>query len=78
MLLDRVARRWGNKKLFNLKSWIVKSMAKHPGSSLIWDMSRGGVTSPNGRNPPIGDPTGYQADLVKDETRIIASMIVRF
>jgi hypothetical protein len=39
---------------------------------------RGGVTSSNGWNPPIGDPAGYQADLVKDETRIIASMIVRF
>jgi hypothetical protein len=39
---------------------------------------RGGVTSPNGWNPPIGDPTGYKADLVKDENRIIFSTIVRF
>lgn len=39
---------------------------------------RGGVTSPNGWNAPIGDGTGYQADLVKDEERIILSMMVRF
>ena len=37
-----------------------------------------GVTSPNGWNLPIGDPTGYTADLVKDETRIIFSTIFRF
>jgi hypothetical protein len=39
---------------------------------------RGGVTSPNGWNPPIGDPSGFVPDLVKDETRLVASMIVRF
>ncbi|HEY0975828.1 MAG TPA: outer membrane beta-barrel protein [Flavobacteriales bacterium] len=39
---------------------------------------RGGVTSPNGWNAPIGDPTGYVADLVKDEDRVILSMMVRF
>lgn len=39
---------------------------------------RGGVTSPNGWNAPIGDPSGYVADLVKDEDRVILSMIVRF
>jgi hypothetical protein len=39
---------------------------------------RGGVTSPNGWNAPIGDPTGYTADLVTDEDRIILSLIVRF
>ncbi|MBL7951145.1 MAG: outer membrane beta-barrel protein [Flavobacteriales bacterium] len=38
----------------------------------------GGVTSPNGWNAPIGDPSGFAADLVKDEDRIILSMIVRF
>lgn len=38
----------------------------------------GGVTSPNGWNPPIGDPTGYKADLVKDENRLIFSTIFRF
>lgn len=39
---------------------------------------RGGVTSPNGWNAPIGDPAGYTADLVTDEDRIILSLIVRF
>jgi len=38
----------------------------------------GGVTSPNGWNPPIGDPTGFVADLVKDENRLIFSTIFRF
>lgn len=38
----------------------------------------GGVTSPNGWNPPIGDPTGYKADLVKDENRLIFYSIFRF
>lgn len=38
----------------------------------------GGVTSPNGWNAPIGDPAGYKADLVKDEERIILSMMLRF
>lgn len=38
----------------------------------------GGVTSPNGWNAPIGNPTGYVADLVKDENRIILSGIFRF
>lgn len=39
---------------------------------------RGGVTSPDGWNTPIGDPAGYVADLVKDEDRIIVSTIFRF
>lgn len=39
---------------------------------------RGGVTSPNGWNPPVGDPSAYPADLVKDENRIILSAIFRF
>lgn len=38
----------------------------------------GGLTSPNGWNAPIGNPTGFVVDLVKDENRIIASMIFRF
>ncbi len=38
----------------------------------------GGVTSPNGWNAPIGDTSGYEADLVKDEDRVILSMIFRF
>jgi hypothetical protein len=39
---------------------------------------RGGVTSANGWNAPIGDPKTYQADLVKDENRLIFSSIFRF
>lgn len=38
----------------------------------------GGVTSPNGWNAPIGNTSGYVADLVKDENRIIFYSIVRF
>ncbi len=38
---------------------------------------RGGVTSPNGWNPPIGDPTGFEPDLVKAETRLIFSVLFR-
>lgn len=38
----------------------------------------GGVTSPNGWNAPIGNPAGFTADLVKDENRIIASLLFRF
>ena len=38
----------------------------------------GGVTSPNGWNAPIGNPTGFQGDLVKDENRLIFSSIFRF
>jgi hypothetical protein len=37
----------------------------------------GGVTSPNGWNAPIGDPTNYRADLRKQETRVIFSHIFR-
>lgn len=39
---------------------------------------RGGVTSPNGWNSPIGNPAEYQADLVKDENRIVFSSLFRF
>jgi hypothetical protein len=38
---------------------------------------RGGLTSPNGWNAPIGDPAGFVADLQKHETRIILSHIFR-
>jgi hypothetical protein len=30
----------------------------------------GGLTSPNGWNPPIGNPSGFVADLVEDETEL--------
>jgi hypothetical protein len=38
---------------------------------------RGGVTSPTGWNPPIGDPIGFEPDLVKAETRLIFSVLFR-
>lgn len=38
----------------------------------------GGLTSSNGWNAPIGNPTNYSADLVKDENRIIFSTLFRF
>lgn len=38
----------------------------------------GGVTSPNGWNAPIGDPSGYTADLRTVENRLIFSTIFRF
>jgi len=38
----------------------------------------GGITSPNGWNQPIGNPTGFKADLVQNENRLILSSIVRF
>lgn len=47
-------------------------------TSIPYFSGRGGVTSPNGWNAPIGDPSGYPADLVKDENRIILSSIFRF
>ncbi|MCW5923438.1 MAG: hypothetical protein KIS77_13925 [Saprospiraceae bacterium] len=51
-------------------------MTRH--ANVPYFSGRGGLTSPNGWNAPIGDPTGFQADLVKNETRLIASMIFRF
>ena len=47
-------------------------------TSIPYFSGRGGVTSPNGWNAPIGQSGGYLADLVKDEDRIIVSMLVRF
>jgi hypothetical protein len=38
----------------------------------------GGLTSPDGWNPPIGSSESFNADLVKDENRIILSSIFRF
>lgn len=57
-------------------TWGLEMVTRH--ANVPYFSGRGGVTSPNGWNAPIGDPSGYVADLVKHETRIIASMIVRF
>jgi hypothetical protein len=54
----------------------IEFVTRH--SSVPYFAGRGGVTSPNGWNPPIGDPTGYVADLVKHENRLIFSTIFRF
>ncbi len=54
----------------------VEYVTRH--TSVPYFSGHGGVTSPNGWNPPIGDPTGYVADLVKDEDRLIFSTIFRF
>lgn len=57
-------------------TWGLELVARH--TNVPYFSGPGGVTSPNGYNPPIGNPAGYTADLVKDETRIILSMICRF
>ncbi len=57
-------------------TWGLEYVHRH--ASVPYFAGRGGLTSPNGWNPPIGDPTGFVADLVKDEDRIIASFMVRF
>jgi len=57
-------------------TWGLEWVTRH--ASAPYFSGRGGLTSPNGWNAPIGDPTGFQADLVKNETRLIASMIFRF
>lgn len=57
-------------------TWGLEYVTRH--TSVPYFSGHGGVTSTNGWNAPIGDPIGYHADLVKDEDRIILSMIVRF
>ena len=54
----------------------VEFVTRH--TSVPYFSGRGGVTSPNGWNAPIGNPAGYQADLVKDENRLIFATIFRF
>lgn len=54
----------------------VEFVTRH--TNVPYFSGKGGVTSPNGWNPPIGNPAGYTADLVKDENRLIFSSIFRF
>jgi hypothetical protein len=54
-------------------AWGIEIVHRH--ASVPYFAGRGGLTSPNGWNAPIGDPSGFIADLVKDETRLIFSMI---
>jgi hypothetical protein len=51
-------------------TWGLEFVTRH--TNIPYFSGRGGVTSPNGWNAPIGNPTGFVADLVKDENRIIA------
>jgi hypothetical protein len=57
-------------------TWVLELV--HRESSVPYFAGPGGVTSPNGYNPPLGDPTGFTPDLVKSETRIIAALLFRF
>jgi hypothetical protein len=59
-------------------TWGLEYVERH--ADVPYFAGHGGVTSPNGWNPPIGNPAtpGWTADLVKDEHRVIASLIVRF
>lgn len=54
----------------------LEAVSRH--TDVPYFSGRGGVTSPNGWNAPIGNPTGYTADLVKNENRLIFSSIFRF
>lgn len=60
----------------NYLTFGIEFVTRH--TNVPYFSGRGGVTSPNGWNPPIGDPTGFKADLVKDENRLILSTIFRF
>ena len=54
----------------------IEYVSRH--TNVPYFSGHGGVTSSNGWNQPIGNPTGYTADLVKDENRLIFSSIFRF
>jgi len=53
----------------------IEFVTRH--SSVPYFSGRGGVTSPNGWNAPIGNPVGYPADLVNSENRLIISTMFR-
>jgi hypothetical protein len=53
----------------------IEFVSRH--TNIPYFSGHGGVTSPNGWNSPIGDPEGYKPDLVKDENRIIASILFK-
>lgn len=57
-------------------TWGLEYVERH--SNTPYFPGHGGITSSNGWNAPIGDPSAFVPDLVKDEQRIIASIIVRF
>ena len=57
-------------------TWLVEMV--HREANIPSFAGSAGVTSPNGYNPPSGDPTGFTPDLRKTETRIILALMVRF
>lgn len=57
-------------------TWGIEFVTRH--TTVPYFSGRGGITSPNGWNPPIGETSGFVADLVKHENRIIASVIFKF
>ena len=57
-------------------TWLLELV--HREANVPYFAGHGGVTSPNGYNPPLGDPTGFVPDQVKTETRIIFALMVRF
>ena len=56
-------------------TWSIEAV--HRAANVPYFAGRGGVTSSNGYNPPLGDPTGFVPDLQKSETRIILSLLFR-
>ncbi len=56
-------------------TWGAEIVHRH--ASVPYFAGPGGVTSPNGYLPPIGDPTGFVPDLRQDETRLIFSVLFR-
>lgn len=50
----------------------------HREANVPYFAGHGGVTSPNGYNPPLGNTTAFTPDLVKSESRIICGLIARF
>lgn len=57
-------------------TWFIELV--HREANVPYFAGRGGVTSENGYNAPLGNPTGFQPDLVKNETRLICGLLVRF
>lgn len=57
-------------------TWGLEFVSRH--ANVPYFSGHGGVTSPNGWNEPIGNTKGFIADQVKDEFRVIASVIARF
>jgi hypothetical protein len=57
-------------------TWSIELV--HRSANVPYFAGRGGITSPNGYNPPLGNPAGFVPDLVKSETRLIMALLCRF